>query len=121
MDLIVSIIWILGFTGGFYILGASLAIAGFIFIKVKKIPFSRIEYLALPLPFAIWSLLSIINFMPKSLSNLLEVFCVGGSVSALVTLRIIFRNTGKYIHHAVLMLSCIAAFLVYFIVPVLPV
>jgi bacteriorhodopsin len=104
----------------YYLVGAIGAFAVFIFMRVKKINYSRHEHWVLVVPFFIWFTLMLIPGQDKSLSNLIESFFIGIAVSVLAILRLLLKSKIRHASLVYFVLSCVASIAIFMSVPGLP-
>lgn len=107
-------------TWAIYLGGAVVPLMRFAYCFFRKVPVSKFEYSILVIPFGIWFALFLSNLMSKSLANLVEAMWLGGLVSALCLVRILFGKNNRHAFPIFFVCSCVASLGIYFFVPGLP-
>ncbi len=97
--------------------------APIVFLSYRRVAWQKWELLAFVLPFGIWSVLMFSGLSTgKSMSNLLEPFCLPPAIAVAALVRAILGNQVSERICAVVLITalCLIAVAVFFIVPPLP-
>ena len=120
LDGIMEILQLFFFTWLLYLFGAIVPFVVYAIKRVKKEVVPKLEQCVLIVPFILWWSFALINFMPKTLSNLGESLTLGAVVSGLYFLRLALGKFIKYPSQIYFVASCFASILIYCLVPELP-
>jgi len=120
LNAVMELMQIFFLTWFYYLVGAFGAFAAFIFMRVKRVSYSKHEHWVLVAPFIIWSALMLIPGQDKSLSNLIEPFFIGLVVSSMSVFRLLLKSKVKHISLFYFALSCLASVAIFMAVPGLP-
>jgi hypothetical protein len=93
------------------------------FLGRRRVPWNKLDFLILLLPYFAYMALAILVNLPKSLSNVaIELPCLGLAVNLAPIIRLVLPKkwNGRIIATTLLILACAVAAGIYFSVPCLP-
>lgn len=103
---------------------AAVLTAPIVFLSYRRVAWQKWELLAFVLPFGTWTALmfSELSTGTKSMSNLLEPFCLPPAIAVAALVRAILGNRVSERICAVVLITalCLLAVAVFFVVPPLP-